>query len=66
MIKWNSKDIIDLRYGTLPILAVYHNRALVWSRDEEQPSGLINSCFGNGYWIDDFPWYDADGWKDDA
>lgn len=24
---------------------------------------LIRSCFGNGYWRDDQPWNDNDGWN---
>lgn len=65
MIKWNSKDIIDLRYGTLPILAVYHNRVLVWKRDGHDHDTVIESCFGNGYWINDKPWINDGAWKND-
>lgn len=24
---------------------------------------LVNSCFGSGYWINDRPWINSDGWN---
>lgn len=37
------------------ILSVYKGVDLVWQ--------LIRSCFGRGYWINNQPWVDSDGWK---
>lgn len=37
------------------MLSVYKGIYLVWQ--------LIRSCFGRGYWINNQPWVDSDGWK---
>lgn len=37
------------------IEAVYHGARLVWRR--------ISSCFGRGYWIQNYPWLGEDAWK---
>ena len=37
------------------IASVYHGTRLVWQ--------YIRSCFGRGYWINEKPWSDTDGWK---
>lgn len=35
---------------------IYRGSQLVWT--------AIKSCFGAGYWVDDKPWLDNEGWKD--
>lgn len=54
-LKFGNKNIIDMNYGTVPILALYHNSILLWEQ--------IKSCFGKGFWINDKPWINNDCWK---
>lgn len=37
------------------VAAVYQGSRLVWQ--------YIRSCFGRGYWINEKPWSETDGWK---
>lgn len=34
---------------------MYFQGKLIWS--------AIRSCFGKGYWVDNKPWNNNDGWK---
>ena len=45
-------------FGTQAIIAVYKGLSLVWT--------AIKSCFGKGYWINDKPWSNIDGWKNNV
>lgn len=40
--------------GNKVVQAVYYGLRLVWQ--------YIKSCFGRGYWLNDKPWSDTDGW----
>ena len=37
------------------IASVYQGSRLIWQ--------YIRSCFGRGYWINEKPWSNTDGWK---
>ena len=65
MIKYNHKNTIDVRHGTRLVMAVYHGHDLVWIRDGHDDDTIIESCFGNGYWINDKPWINDGAWKND-
>lgn len=56
-IKIGSNDVLAIYIGSQDVIAVYTNRQLIW------PNGN-NSCFGNGYWIDEYPWADDEPWID--
>ena len=55
MIIKNGKEIVEVYRGVNPIVEIYHGKTLIWQ--------IVRSCFGNGYWINDRPWLNADGWK---
>ena len=54
MIYNGQKEILDIYHGTLPIMEVYYGKLLVF--------GLIKSCYGYGYWVNDLPWSNEEGW----
>lgn len=54
MIYVNGKEISAIAVGTRIITEVYHGASLVWQ--------AIRSCFGAGYWIQEYPWVDDDPW----
>lgn len=56
MIRTKGKDIMAVTAGGHLISFVRKGVRLVWQ--------AISSCFGAGYWIDENPWCDDDGWKD--
>lgn len=69
MIKINGNNIIGVYIQQTPIIAVYINRQLVWSKRKPTPSGgddiiEIYSCFARGYWVDSDPWTDDTPWTD--
>ena len=59
MINRNSQDLQARYYGDKPIMYVYHitieGARLVWQ--------AISSCFGAGYWINNYGWKNTDGWR---
>lgn len=55
MINKNGKEIADVRINDRIIDTIYKGAALVWE--------AIRSCFGKGFWINDKPWNNNDGWK---
>ena len=56
MIYKNGKEITTLSFGARAIQAVYCGARLVWE--------AIASCFGAGYWDNDKPWSNDDGWNE--
>ena len=40
-----------------PIIAVYVGNNIVWPSE-------IQSCYHNGYWLDEHPWTDDTPWTD--
>lgn len=55
MISFNGKEISSIYINDKLIAEVYKNSALLWQS--------IRSCFGKGFWINDKPWDNKDGWK---
>lgn len=55
MIIKNGKELSALYRGTKVISYVYQGSRLVWQ--------AITSCFGAGYWRNDYPWKNEDCWK---
>jgi hypothetical protein len=50
-----NKQITTIYKGNRHIAAIYEGTKLIWQ--------YIRSCFGRGYWINDKPWSNTDGWK---
>ena len=59
MIHINGHDIVGVYSESKDIVKVYSGLKLVWSKIIE-----ILSCYGNGYWIDEYPWIDDSLWTD--
>jgi len=49
-----TQQVNTIYRGENVIQAVYYGLRLVWQ--------YIKSCFGRGYWLDDKPWSNHDGW----
>ena len=58
MIHINNKDISGIYINGKDISSVYYGLSLVWTK----LNGM--SCYGNGYWVDEYPWIDNDAWMD--
>lgn len=56
MIRTGGKEVTLVRIGAKVVGAIYMGATLVWQ--------AVRSCFGAGYWNDDAPWSDDDGWAD--
>ncbi len=57
MIYKEQKEMSARYLGARAIEAVYKGAVLVWE--------AISSCFGSGYWINNRPWSNTDGWRND-
>lgn len=55
MIYRGENEVTDIRVGGKAITFVRKGVKLVWES--------IRSCFGKGFWINDKPWNNNDGWK---
>lgn len=55
MLHINGKVVSLLYLGKKVVRLAYRNSALVWQ--------TIRSCFGAGYWQNDSPWDNTDGYK---
>lgn len=55
MIYRGENEVTDIRVGGKVIASVRKGVHLVWE--------AIRSCFGKGFWINDKPWNNNDGWK---
>jgi hypothetical protein len=51
---FKDKEITAIFHETKAISAVYYGARLVWE--------AIRSCFGKGYWINEYPWDNGDKW----
>lgn len=58
MIIRGNKDTVAIYHGVRAIAFVYRGARLVWQ--------AIASCFGAGFWINDYPWKNEDAWKNNA
>ena len=50
-----NKEITAINVGRKAIVYVYEGLKMVWQ--------AVRSCYGRGYWINDKPWLNDDGWK---
>lgn len=55
MIYKNNKEVTLVYNREQTIAAIYKGSILVWQ--------AVRSCFGNGYWINEKPWSNEEGWK---
>lgn len=60
IIKPGKGELVDRRKMIYPgrwmvATAVYRGARLVWT--------AIKSCFGAGFWVNDKPWLNNEGWK---
>lgn len=57
MIDKDKKEIVDIRIKRKTGIMLYHGNNLVWE--------AVKSCFGRGMWINEKPWSNTDGWRND-
>ncbi|MBQ9309880.1 MAG: MFS transporter [Bacteroidales bacterium] len=57
MILKDEKTFGAFRYTGKGIARILYMGRVVWQ--------AISSCFGSGAWIEDYPWLDEDGWKNE-
>lgn len=55
MIFFGKKEITLVQLGTKIVTQIYLGTKLVWE--------AVRSCFGAGYWKNDAPWSNIEGWK---
>lgn len=55
MLFKNKKEIIGIYRGKNAIIELYRGKVILWQ--------ISRSCFGSGYWINEKPWINTDGWK---
>lgn len=55
MITKDNNDTSAITARGNVIQMVMHGTDLVWQ--------AVRSCFGKGWWINDKPWSNEDGWK---
>lgn len=55
MIFFGDKEITLVQLGNKVITQIYLGAKLVWE--------AIKSCFGAGFWKNDAPWSNVEGWK---
>lgn len=58
----NGRPIQTIYYNGRNIKAVYSNGRLIWSI--KGSNKIYQCCFSNGYWIDEYPWFDDQRWVD--
>lgn len=55
MIFIGGKELESSFIGRIVVTQIYKGVKLVWE--------AIKSCFGAGYWKNDAPWSNTEGWK---
>ncbi len=55
MVFFGNKEIEYIRFGNKIVTQIYKGSVLVWE--------VIKSCFGAGFWKNDAPWSNTEGWK---
>lgn len=55
MIYNKGREITEIYQGNKTIKAVYKGAQLVWQ--------AVRSCFGKGFWINEKPWNNQEGWS---
>ena len=55
MIYINKKELESLFLHNIVISQIYKGTIIIWE--------AIKSCFGAGFWKNDAPWSNNEGWK---
>jgi len=55
MIYKGGKEVASIYKGNKAIAEIYKGAVLVWQ--------AVKSCFGKGFWRNDKPYGNTDGWK---
>lgn len=55
MIFFGKKEITLVQLGTKIVTQIYLGTKLVWE--------AVRSCFGAGFWKNEAPWSNIEGWK---
>ena len=55
----NQNNIGSIKINNENIREVLRNQMVIWGNITS-----IQSCFGSGYWVDNYPWTDNIDWKD--
>lgn len=55
MIQINGKEISLVFYGEKAVSTIRKGTRLVWQ--------AVRSCFGAGYWVNEKPWINKEGWR---
>lgn len=55
MIRRNFKDLFSRYIGQKKVLEIRRGVNIIWQ--------AITSCFGAGFWRNDYPWKNDDCWK---
>lgn len=50
----DNKRVTTIYRGRKTIASVYQGARLIWQ--------YIKSCYGRGYWLNELPWVNEDGW----
>lgn len=61
MIHINNNSIDNIHVDKLNMNSVYEQLIKVWSIINKEN---LQSCFAQGYWVDEYPWTDDYAWKD--
>lgn len=57
MIYKDYKEPSVIYHRNRLIVGVYYNLLTIWE--------YIKSCFGKGYWINEYPWDDKEAWRNE-
>lgn len=55
MIYINKKELESLFLNNKAVSQIYKGMTIIWE--------AIKSCFGAGFWKNDAPWSNNEGWK---
>lgn len=58
MIVHKTKEVQVVYYGRIAVQKVMYGAYLIWQ--------AVRSCFGLGCWVNEMPWDNTDGWKNNA
>lgn len=61
MIHINNNSIDNIHVDKFNMNSVYEQLIKVWGIINK---GNLQSCFAQGYWVDEYPWTDDYAWKD--
>lgn len=59
---YNGKIIVARYHAKRVIVESYKGLKLFWKLAKDIVTS--GSCFGSGYWIDENPWLNGEGWND--